>query len=243
MIPRRPVVIANEIRMKRSQHKGSFLVVEGRDDRLLMEQFTSPEACRIVVATGKQNVCDVIDILDRANFAGVVGMVDADFDRIARNEPTSLNIVRPDFHDLETMLMCSPALGRVLGEVGSQSKLENVQDDVLKILIARAMPMAYLRLYSLRSSLNLKFRGLKYSPWIDPQSFETNVSRLIEEVKNHSQRWDLATEVVAIGMREVEDAHLEPREICSGTDLIEVLSVGLRRVLVPVPCVFDKYKK
>ena len=36
---RRPVVIANEIRLKRSQHPGAFLVVEGRDDRLFWERY------------------------------------------------------------------------------------------------------------------------------------------------------------------------------------------------------------
>ena len=36
---RSPNVRANAIRLKRQEHGGSFLVVEGRDDRLFFEQF------------------------------------------------------------------------------------------------------------------------------------------------------------------------------------------------------------
>ena len=158
-------------------------------------------------------------------------MVDADFDRVEGNTTSSPNIVKPEFHDLETLLMCSQALNRVLGEVGSLSKLESFQRDVVEELIVRALPIAHLRLHSLRNGLNLRFRGLKFSAWIDAVTFEFNVSSLIEEVKNHSQRLDLALKVLAAGMQEVENENLESREICNGGDLIEVLSVGLRRVL------------
>ena len=231
MIARRPAVIANEIRMKRSQHSGAFLLVEGRDDRLLMEKFTSPEACKIVVAEGKQNVCEVIRILESTNFAGVLGLVDADFDRIEGTETASPNIVRPEYHDLETMLLCSPALDRILSEVGSQSKIENFQEHILKELIARALPIGLLRLHSLRTGLNLKFEGLQYSSWINPISFEANVRDLLQEVKNNSQRPDLVSEALTEGMQELGKACFEPRELCAGVDLIEILSVGLRRVL------------
>lgn len=63
--------IANEIRMTRSQYTGAFLIVEGRDDRLFMASFISQSTCTIEVAQGKQNVCDVIEILNEDNFHGV----------------------------------------------------------------------------------------------------------------------------------------------------------------------------
>jgi hypothetical protein len=39
MIGQQPVVIANEIRLWRALHKGAFMLVEGRDDRLFYERF------------------------------------------------------------------------------------------------------------------------------------------------------------------------------------------------------------
>ena len=92
LLSRRPVIIANEIRMKRSQHLGAFLVVEGRDDRLFCERYID-DRCGVVVAGGKEGVLEVIRILDDYGFAGALGMVDPDFDLIEGARFPSLNIV------------------------------------------------------------------------------------------------------------------------------------------------------
>ena len=55
-----PHEIANEIRMARSQYAGAFLIVEGQDDYKFMLNFISLSTCKIEVARGKQNVCEVI---------------------------------------------------------------------------------------------------------------------------------------------------------------------------------------
>ncbi len=145
----RPVAKANEIRMKRSLYKGSFFLVEGRDNRLFMHHFIGSQ-CKIEVTQGKNAVCEVIEILDNDNnFTGALGMVDADFDRIEGKQDRGPNIVMPECHDLETMLICSPALDRVLVEFGSQEKLEDFEEDVLGALLKRALPAGHLRLYSL----------------------------------------------------------------------------------------------
>ena len=119
--------IANEIRMRRSQFSGTFLIVEGRDDRLFMEHFISLSTCKIEVAKGKQNVCDVIDILDQDNFDGVLGLIDADFDRIEQIQYKSQNLVMPECHDLIMMLVRSPTLDRTLTELGSLTKACGLQ--------------------------------------------------------------------------------------------------------------------
>ena len=52
-----PITKANEIRLKRQIHKGAFLLVEGRDDRLFMQAFISLIDCKIEVGQrwGKEN--------------------------------------------------------------------------------------------------------------------------------------------------------------------------------------------
>ena len=57
-------------------------VVEGSDDRHFMEHFICSDCCEIVVAQGKQKVCDVIRILENDCFPGCLGLVDADLNRI-----------------------------------------------------------------------------------------------------------------------------------------------------------------
>lgn len=226
-----PYEIANEIRMTRSQYSGAFLIVEGRDDRLFMASFISQSTCTIRVAQGKQNVCAVIDILDKDNFSGVLGLIDADLDRIEGSQKRSQNLVMPECHDLIMMLVSSPALDRVLTEVGSRKKLENFEGNVLEALIDRALPVGYLRLHSLREKLNLQFKGLSYSAWINRSSFAANTTELIRRVKNLSQRDDLSSRDLANAIAELDKSNYDPYEICNGTDVVEILSIGLRSVL------------
>lgn len=139
MIIRHPVVIANEIRLKRSQHEGVFLIVEGRDDRLFHEKFVDLDICNITVADGKEKVCEVIDILEKDKFPGVLGIVDSDFDRIESSDIKSPNIIFSDFHDLETMLINSNALDGVLVEYGSKKKSQASN----KIFAKQYCPLLY----------------------------------------------------------------------------------------------------
>ena len=231
MSHRTPHEIANEIRMIRSQYSGTFLIVEGQDDRLFMESFISRLTCTIEVAEGKENVCDVIDILDKDNFDGVLGLIDADFDRIEGIPDRNHNLVMPECHDLIMMLVRSPALDRTLTELGSRPKLAAFKENVLNALINRALPVGYLRLYSLREEINLRFRNMNYSAWINRSSFVADTPALIETVKNHSQRPDLSSSVLAMAIEELYGTVHDPYEICNGTDVIEILSIGLRRVL------------
>ena len=50
-MPRRPEVHANAIRLKRQEYGGTFLVVEGRDDRLFFEQFIDGRDCRVTTSS------------------------------------------------------------------------------------------------------------------------------------------------------------------------------------------------
>ncbi len=231
MIFSTPVELANEIRMLNSQHSGAILLVEGRDDRLFMERFTNRDACIIVPTRGKDNVLETIAILDAANVPGVLGMVDADLERVLGGFSDSANIVMPEYHDLETMLMCSPALERVLVEYGSRTRIENFGEDVLEAMIERALLPGYLRLLSQQEQLGLKFQCMSYSSWIDHRTLSSSIPRLIQHIKNRSQRPELSSDELENELIGASSQELDRREICNGDDLVGVLSVALRRVL------------
>ena len=231
MICPTPQELANEIRMTRSQFPGSFLVVEGRDDRLFMETFVVSSACSIKVAFGKENVCRVIQILDDCNFHGALGLIDSDFDRIDTTQRESMNLVMPPYHDLTTMLVCSTALDRVVREFGSDGKVERFEGNVLDALLERALHIGYLRLYSAIHDLSLRFSGLNHAAWIERRTFTANIGRLIQTVIDHSQAHDLSSDLLLEAIAELRGEGYDPYEICSGADLVEILSLGLQRVL------------
>lgn len=228
---RSPNVRATAIRLKRQEYGGSFLVVEGRDDRLFFEQFVDRQYCWVIVAEGKQNVGDVVGILEAASFPGVAGVIDADLDHVEGITPPSANIIQLETVDLEALLIRSSALDRVLVELGSLDKIARFGANIRDALLAATLPIGCLRIHSLRVNLNLTFRGIRYARCIDEASLKTDLLSLIGEVRNRSQRHDLRHQDVAneidILQGSVEDRWL----VCYGADMVEILALGLRRTL------------
>ena len=229
MNDRRVVEIANEIRLLQNERPSAVLVVEGRDDRLLMEKFIDPDACRIVVAENKKRVEDVIQILDNEPRTGILGLVDADFDRIAGRLPVSQNIVMPDGHDVESMLIRSPALDNVLVEFGSEKKIDSFNSDPFEAIDRIARTIGCLRLYSARSSENLRFAGMDVSQFIDRTSFRIKQSEFLSEIKRRSQRPTLDDVQLLGAMSEVDNEEHESAQLSNGSDLVAILSYALRR--------------
>lgn len=231
MIDRAPKVRANSIRMKRSQHSGPFLLVEGQDDKLFMSKFICLSTCKIEVMDNKRNVRDVLRILNDDRYPGILGLADADFDRVIGTGGEPSDLVMHDHHDLETMLFRSPALEFVLREFGSEPKVDKFVGDVLDVLMERSLLVGYLRIYSAISELGLTFRGMDYAAWIDRRTFEPDLERLIQHVKNRSNRQDLSTDMLKNAIDGIETSNYDPFEIVTGDDLVGVLIVGLRGVL------------
>ena len=228
---RRPVSIANAIRMKRSHHPGCFLIVEGRDDRLFFEQFVNRSDCSIQVVDGKSNVVEVIGLLDADNFPGAVGVIDADLDHVEGYSWQSRNLIILETCDLEALLIKSRALERVLVERGSSEKITGRAKPPREELIDAAVPIGCLRLHSRRSELNLKFDGMRYKKFVDGGSLRTNVHDMVRDVKSLSRRSDLACDDAAREIRSIEDTVNDPWLVCCGTDMVAILGIGLRKAL------------
>ena len=227
----RPVVLANQIRLHRSQHKGAFLVVEGRDDRLTYKDHIDSKLCKIIVAENKQNVKEVIRILEADNFLGVLGIVDADFDRIEDRILGSPNVISPEGHDLEIMLIRSAAFESVLAEYGSESKISELDLGIREILLKAASEIGKLRLCSERKSVNLRFSGLNYNSFVDRESLDIDTRALVVEILNRSQRQDISVQETVNEVNDFNAVGVDPWELCTGADLLGVLSIGLRRAL------------
>jgi hypothetical protein len=78
-----PNFIANQIRLlrDRSQYTGySFLIAEGDTDARVWKNLVDSKKCRVENAHNKDNAVKVLNILEQSNFAGILAVVDADFD-------------------------------------------------------------------------------------------------------------------------------------------------------------------
>jgi Protein of unknown function (DUF4435) len=229
---RTPHQLANEIRLLRTQHSGSFLLVEGPDDGRLYRRFIDQQKCHLVVGFNKTNVVSAVGLLDTANCPGVLGLVDSDFDVLDGTTAPSPNIVSGDTHDLETTLIRSPALETVLEEFASPEKLRAFEGryggTLRDWLIASARPLGYLRWHSLKNGLGFRFEGLHFSRFVNIHNLNLNPSALCSQIKNQSQLHALSNEdLLAAGWpSERKD---DPWQICCGHDLVELLALSLRR--------------
>jgi hypothetical protein len=206
-------------------------LVEGPDDGRLYRRFIDGSQCQLIVGHCKENVVGAICQLDGANVAGAVGIVDCDFDALAGLVLPSQNLVRGECHDLEAECVRSTAFDSVLIEYASPEKLSRLEARLGKSLrnwlLEAAAYVGCLRWHSLKKGLNLKFRGIRFSRFVDRRTLWFNVQSMIKEVKDNSQNPALRDEdLIAAANSETQAEDLW--HICCGHDAVELLTLALR---------------
>jgi Protein of unknown function (DUF4435) len=225
---------ANAIRLRRSVFYGTFLLVEGTSDKIFYERFVDREACEVVTVSGKPSskirVIEVLDILEKSSFQGILAIVDADFDRLETSSHNSPNLLRTDTHDLETMLIKSLALDKVIAEFGSPEKITKF-GDVRTALLQAGLSIGYLLWVSRLDGLNLTFSGITFSKFINEQTLCIDEIKLIQEVKNKSQALSLDNKNLQQRLIKQKSNSHDPWQVCCGHHLVEILSFGLRKTI------------
>lgn len=227
----KPHDIANDVRLRRTQHSGSFLLVEGADDGRLYERFIDRSRCQLIVAHCKENVEGAICQLDSTNVAGVVGIVDCDFDVLSGRDLPNQNVVRGDCHDLEAECVRSPAFEAVRIEYTSSDKLSKFETrhgkSLKNCLLEAAAYVGCLRWHSLKQGLNLEFEGVQFSRFVDRHTLILDLGLLVRELKNNSQNPALPDQELIAAVTP-ETRSQDPWHICCGPDIVELLTLALR---------------
>ncbi len=233
--------IVTQIEIKRRYPGNSllaFLLVEGSNDAKLYGKFATQDKCHITFMANKDNkksVIEVLSLLERDKFPGVLAIVDADFDALEGELPITGNLLLTDTHDLETMLIKSPALESILAEFGSQDKIAQFREksgkDIRTILLECGKPLGYLLWVSLIGGLSLKFEGAEYKKFLDERTLTIDVPRMIKTIKNNSQRHALSETDIQGRLEQLQSDEHDPWYICCGHHLIYILAIGLCKAL------------
>lgn len=229
----KPERIANRIRLLRtqSQYTGSFLITEGDTDARVWKNLIDSTKCRVEIAHNKDKAIKVLDILERDNFGGALAIVDADFWILDGTIISNPNLLLTDTHDLETMLLKSPALEKVLSEHGSEDKIKLFAKDIRQTLLESAKVIGYLRWVSLKFNYGLKFEDLAFKKFINEKTLAINESDLITTVKNNSQQLGLDEKEIRAKMDSLKTNVQDMWYVCCGHDLISILSIALCKSL------------
>ncbi|MBK1644337.1 hypothetical protein CKO25_06640 [Thiocapsa imhoffii] len=224
-------IVATEVIMTRQLHGGSFLIVEGEDDHKFWSPRVAPGQCELVIGNGKPNVEGAIARLDMSRFRGALGVVDDDFDGLKGRSRPSPNLIATDTHDLECTLIRSPALERVLAELGTSAKIREMEErqghSIRDSLLERGLEFGRLRWVAQRRGWEIPFEKL------GPERFLKRETWLVLRNELH----DAAVETGAVPSIGDLRAALEtlpvadPWLVCQGHDLVSILRIGLMRML------------
>jgi hypothetical protein len=157
--------------------------------------------------------------------------------------PTSPNLLFTDTHDLETMILHSPALEQVLLEFASEEKRITIETksgkELYPLLLECGKHIGYLRWVSLREGLSLKFEDLGFEKFINKDTLVIDILTLIRHVQSKSHNADrdrlhqkyLEDSDIHDKMMQLYDETHDLWHVCCGHDLICILSLGLRKAI------------
>lgn len=232
----RGAAVAGRVRLLRAAHpQWSFVLVEGDDDASLYRKFTHPALCHVRAAYGKPRVLEAIDDLARSALPGVLAIVDADFSALEGARPSLPNVLWTDHHDLEAGLIASPALERVLLELGHKEETRGFRGpdagEVRTRLLEIGLVIGHLRWLSKREGLSLYFDDLPFEKLIHDKTLAFEEAALLAELQSRSRQGALVHADIRAKIEAMKQAGAhDPWHVCCGHDLVGILAVGLRRV-------------
>ena len=227
------ISLANQIRLERAAHEGSFLLVEGSSDARLYDRLCDQEQCSIVVCMGKEKLFDAIAALNESEFPGAVAIADRDYAEALGLRIRERNVILSDENDVEIMILCSPALDHVLREYGVADRISEVLEregrSVRELVFRVACFVGALRLLSQMEAWNLSFDGMRYR-FVDNNSYFLNEMRTVQHILGRSERRPEIPEVEVLERARAKCAAAEDeKDMCCGHDCLRVLGRGLRR--------------
>lgn len=219
-------VVAAEVLMLRAAAKKAILIVEGGTDERIFRQFVDEAQCDIVIARGRKNALDAMEILEARGVDGIVCIVDVDYDRFCNRDVSTDNIVVTDENDIEIVMIKSSAFERVLAELSSIGKMGGKSvDDVRAAIMNAAFPIGCLRRYSHVSGAGLKFQDMQYR--FVSREMETDEQALAQYIKGRSDT-TLSVEELAEAIKAAEEVGPDRWAVCSGHDLCAMLGKSLQ---------------
>jgi hypothetical protein len=116
--------VVYEIMMTRaSRPSAALLLVEGPDDAKLWNARVKDGSPTIVITGGRNTLLNALERIEEKKLAGVLGVADADWDRVFGRLRERVNLIYTDCHDLEVTLCFASALRKTLFEHGDEHKI------------------------------------------------------------------------------------------------------------------------
>jgi len=234
--------VATRVRQLRSEHRRAFqypitiVIVEGAIiDPLIYQSLFDVSRCHIEPAYGKRNAIRAIGILIQDNFQGVFAIVDDDFDLLDGANIQGDNLISTDKHDIETLIIASPALEKMLLFLMPADKRRfqaNFVKDVRETMINLCLPLGYLRWLLHNQNPPVDFSQINLRNFIDTKGLKIDITLTVREVLSKNKdcgkpEGDLCKELQQYLAERKDDWSL----VCQGHDLVRILCLILPTLL------------
>jgi hypothetical protein len=225
--------IAADVRMQRQVHKGSFLLIEGTTDYKRLRKIIDEGRCCIIICFGKENVVGAVDALTDDGTPGILGLVDADFDRILNRLPVADNLIVSQAHDYDLDIMMTNALDRYFFEVADEAKLKAASSvgarSVFVGVLESLRPLSALRYANERDQLGYRLTDLDIADFFDGTTID--VVRLVEACSWGRFGDPASKQKIAATIARYARLNLDLYQITSGHDACAAVGIALRVVI------------
>jgi hypothetical protein len=220
--------VAAKVVLRRPVFPGAIMLVEGPSDAEFWTSYARRGVLHCEPCSGRLTLIQEHTTLHKADrLTGVLTVMDADWDHIDQVQYDLPDLFVTDTRDLESMLLRTPALDKVLDNRADAAKLAALEaeegGEFRELLLARAVEFGRLRLLGHRRPLFEFFeRFVRLN--VDKEHWRVTTDKLHQELVSQGLAPDVAT------LRADLDAlppNLDPWSLARGHDLMFLLKVAL----------------
>lgn len=171
--------IATEIKLERKAHKGAFFLLEGSTDIQRFHGFVDQELCSLVNCYGRNKVVRAVDVLYDWGFVGILGAVDADFDRILDTLDAYDDLIYSEAHDFDIDWATDRVVSKYLSQAGDAAKIASVGSipELIERIMLGLKPVSIARLLNANGKIKYKVSGIDIQKC--SSGFETDIEEYI----------------------------------------------------------------
>lgn len=230
-----PSDIIAEIILKRSNPISShysFILLEGKSDVMVFENFIDEDQSDIIVCMGKNKVINTVELIKKQKIKGALGIIDSDYDVIDNIKHSNSFFVKTDVHDLETTILATSSFNRSLKRRIDFSKLSTRISAIDKLLTHISSEMEKLgkiryliRKYNHLNSTNYTIDGPNFHFQYN-EKFEFNFNGFLDSL-------DLITPLRAYidkNYNQLSQIKVSNWHWTRGHDVINFIRAGLRYI-------------
>jgi|GEM_PF-2452495 len=220
--------IVEEIRMERMVHTGSFLMVEGKTDVDRLSDFIDGDACSIVNCWGRRKIIIALRKMRGKTRAGVVALIDADFDRIKGCLMQDPCVIYSNRHDFDMDWLDEQRLGKYLRQVGDNKKVESEGGAwaALEKILQGLKPISAARYLNDTKKIPFKVSKIRASDHFD--NFTVNLDSYIDALTDGSGLTLPEVDALKKQIRETSELQFDLMQFTNGHDVHCALGKSLQ---------------